>query len=286
MSVTYTPLTNFAAKDQMSSSNPNKVLSGVPFDAEFSEISDKFELCAPALAPVFTGNATFATADFDSITVNSEALTSADIVNWDATKATVDAGATGWDATKSTVDAGASNWNTAFGWGNHASAGYADGTNEANWDTAYGWGNHASAGYAADADIANASNWDTAYSWGNHASAGYATTTALNSATANSSNWDTAYSWGDHAAAGYSTTDTNTTYSGGTNITLSGTTFNLDSSLTGLTDVTTSAVSIGNWEIKLDGSDLRFVYNGTDVFKITTAGAIVAKDNITAYGSP
>ena len=39
------------------------------------------------------------------------------------------------------------NWNTAFGWGNHASAGYASGTNESNWDTAFGWGNHASAGY-------------------------------------------------------------------------------------------------------------------------------------------
>ena len=39
------------------------------------------------------------------------------------------------------------NWDTAFGWGNHASAGYADGTNEANWDTAFSWGDHAAAGY-------------------------------------------------------------------------------------------------------------------------------------------
>jgi hypothetical protein len=38
-------------------------------------------------------------------------------------------------------------WNTAYGWGNHASAGYASNTNVSNWDTAYGWGNHASAGY-------------------------------------------------------------------------------------------------------------------------------------------
>ena len=83
----------------------------------------------------------------------------------------------------------------------------------------------------------------------------------------------------------YSTTDTNTTYSAGTNISLSGTTFNLDASLTGLTDVTTSAVSIGSWEIKLDGSDLRFIYNGTDRIRFTTAGAIIAENNITAYGS-
>lgn len=38
-------------------------------------------------------------------------------------------------------------WDTAYGWGDHASAGYADGTNEANWDTAYGWGDHSVAGY-------------------------------------------------------------------------------------------------------------------------------------------
>lgn len=95
-----------------------------------------------------------------------------------------------------------SNWNTAYGWGNHASAGYltsfteADpifvahpsfaitGTNISNWSTAFGWGNHASAGYLTSfteadpifiAHVAhgisgtNISNWNTAYGWGNHA---------------------------------------------------------------------------------------------------------------------
>ena len=58
-----------------------------------------------------------------------------------------------------------SNWNTAYGWGDHGSAGYLtsetdpvftssdaygiDSTDISNWNTAYGWGNHASAGYAA-----------------------------------------------------------------------------------------------------------------------------------------
>ena len=101
-----------------------------------------------------------------------------------------------------------SNWNTAYGWGNHASAGYLTsytetdpvfiahvssgitGTNISNWNTAYGWGNHASAGYLTSytetdpvfiahvsSGIAgtNISNWNTAYGWGNHASAGYLT---------------------------------------------------------------------------------------------------------------
>jgi hypothetical protein len=61
-------------------------------------------------------------------------------------------------------------------------------TDISNWDTAYSWGNHASAGYltsytetdpvfvASDAYNITATqitNWDTAYGWGNHASAGY-----------------------------------------------------------------------------------------------------------------
>ena len=43
------------------------------------------------------------------------------------------------------------------------------------------------------------------------------------------SQWNTAYGWGNHASAGYLTsyTDTNTTYSAGTGISLSGTTFSL-----------------------------------------------------------
>ncbi|CAB4121300.1 hypothetical protein UFOVP13_1, partial [uncultured Caudovirales phage] len=63
------------------------------------------------------------------------------------------------------------NWNTAYSWGNHASAGYLvsytetdpvfvaspahsiTNTNIANWNTAYGWGNHASAGYLTSSAI-------------------------------------------------------------------------------------------------------------------------------------
>jgi hypothetical protein len=100
------------------------------------------------------------------------------------------------------------NWNTAFGWGNHASAGYLTsftetdpifsaspsfgitGTNITNWNTAFGWGNHASAGYltsftetdpifSASPSFGitgtNITNWNTAFGWGNHATAGYLT---------------------------------------------------------------------------------------------------------------
>jgi hypothetical protein len=48
----------------------------------------------------------------------------------------------------------------------------------------------------------------------------------------------------------------------------------------------TGAVSIGaGWTLEQSGTDLLFKYSGTSVFKITSAGAIVAKDNVTAYGT-
>jgi hypothetical protein len=74
-------------------------------------------------------------------------------------------------------------WNDAYGWGNHASAGYltsftetdpifvvspANGitsTNITNWTTAYGWGDHASAGYLTSFNETDPiySAWDKDY---------------------------------------------------------------------------------------------------------------------------
>ena len=70
-----------------------------------------------------------------------------------------------------------------------------------NWNSAYNWGNHASAGYltsytetdpiftnsvAAGITIQKVSQWNSAYNWGNHASAGYLT--SLSSQVINSLN--------------------------------------------------------------------------------------------------
>jgi len=46
-----------------------------------------------------------------------------------------------------------------------------------------------------------------------------------------------------------------------------------------------TSVVTANWTVVQSGTDLVFSYNGTAVMKITSAGAIVAKDNITAYGT-
>jgi hypothetical protein len=66
--------------------------------------------------------------------------------------------------------------------------------NVTNWNTAYGWGNHASAGYLTDfvesdpvfqtwIGTVSPSNWNAAYGWGNHASAGYLTANAAHGVT-------------------------------------------------------------------------------------------------------
>ena len=184
------------------------------------------------------------------------------------------------------TDAKQTNWDTAFGWGDHAGAGYltsetytgtvtsvaatvptgftvsgspvtSTGTiaiafdtgyslpttaKQTNWDTAFGWGDHAGAGYltsfsesdpvftaspAGGITAPDIANWNTAFAWGDHAGAGYLTSlgTAVVDAdfgtaglmktdgaggystiTDASANWDTAYGWGDHSAAGYVTT--------------------------------------------------------------------------------
>jgi len=105
-------------------------------------------------------------------------------------------------------------WNTAYSWGNHATAGYLTSytetdpifnaspaktittQNKNNWDIAYGWGNHATQGYlkvytetdpifsasvAAGITLQKVSEWTAAYNWGNHATVGYLTNLSTSS---------------------------------------------------------------------------------------------------------
>jgi len=76
------------------------------------------------------------------------------------------------------------NWNTAYGWGNHASAGYYVGTNStirglfSSSATGLTYTNSTgifslSSGYVIPTTTEQ-SNWNTAYGWGNHGSVGYA----------------------------------------------------------------------------------------------------------------
>ena len=109
-------------------------------------------------------------------------------------------------------------------------------------------------------------NWDAAFGYGDHSVAGYLTsfteTDPVFSASASSgisagdiSNWNTAHGYGDHSAAGYAVESSSATF---------------------------TEVVLGDWTIKLSGTDLRFNYNGTDVFKIQSTGAIAGTGDVTA----
>ena len=104
-----------------------------------------------------------------------------------------------------------------------------------NWNTAYGWGNHASAGYltsigsiGSHSDVTIATLQDgqlLKYSVGNarwenwtpNYLTSYTETDPVFSASAaggitgtNIANWNTAYNWGNHGSAGYLTTESDT----------------------------------------------------------------------------
>jgi hypothetical protein len=172
-------------------------------------------------------------------------------------------------------------------------------SSQTNWDTAYGWGNHASAGYLTsgsigstvqgyDADLQaigaltgtsgllkktaantwtldtssyltsytetdpiytastwysttnNSSNWNTAYSWGNHASAGYLTTSSAASTYAPLTGTGASGTWGI-SITGNAATATNVAYSG-----LTGTVPTWNQNTTGTAANVTGTVAIGN----------------------------------------
>lgn len=104
-----------------------------------------------------------------------------------------------------------------------------------NWDTAYGWGDHSTAGYLT-------SYTETDPVFGASAAAGITST--------NISNWDTAYGWGDHSTAGYITSVLDTFdrfqaigVSGQTTIYADNTADTLNFAPGGIVSITTNATS-------------------------------------------
>lgn len=88
-------------------------------------------------------------------------------------------------------------------------------TKVGQWDTAYGWGDHSTAGYSTTTgtvtSVAMAVPTGLSISGSPITSSGTLTISLATGysipTTTKQTNWDTAYGWGDHASAGYGTTD-------------------------------------------------------------------------------
>ena len=113
------------------------------------------------------------------------------------------------------IDNNSSDWNTAFSWGNHASAGYLTSYTEtdpvfSNWDKSTG----ISITKSQVSDFGTYQPYDGALETLANFTAGgkLVLTTAgdFGLVDNNSSNWNTAFSWGNHANAGYLTSYTET----------------------------------------------------------------------------
>ena len=65
----------------------------------------------------------------------------------------------------------------------------------------------------------------------------------------------------------------------------------LDSKLGGsntaatITTLTSTTIDLGEWTISQSGSSLKFFYNGTARFALSSSGALTVENNVTAYGS-
>ena len=145
------------------------------------------------LAPLATNAAgrTAATCDFVNLRITDDAKPYADAAvaaatgsNLDLTQVTTDTLPAG-STNKYLLDSDKTNYDTAFGWGDHSTAGYADDTQVradfASADTTI----ESNANAYTDNAVTNSGNWDTAFGWGDHGAAGYAAASDLSTTDGN-----------------------------------------------------------------------------------------------------
>lgn len=157
-----------------------------------------------------------------------------------------------------------------------------------DWGSSTAYSSYEDVWTTGDFTSTNVSNWNTAYSWGNHASAGYSTATGVenNADVTDTTNVVAALTAGTNvtidANGTISATDTNTTYSAGSGLDLSGTSFSVEADLRdGITHVGKDA----NNYITFDSTNGRidFYAGGVFVARMESDGDLHVKGDVIAF---
>ncbi len=72
MPIVYNPITDFLTKDTLPKEDPDKVILGADFSAEFDAISTAFLGAITAVDPLFSGTVTFEDATGDNLTLSTD----------------------------------------------------------------------------------------------------------------------------------------------------------------------------------------------------------------------
>ena len=98
------------------------------------------------------------------------------------------------------------NWNTAFGWGNHASAGYVTTAGARTAISLTTTGTSGAATYNSTTGVLNIPQYSGGGGGGSETDPVFTASAAFGITGTNITNWNTAFGWGNHASAGYLTT--------------------------------------------------------------------------------
>ena len=167
----YTKTTDFAAKDTLPGGDTNKVVRGSEFETEFDAISTAIATKSDTAGPTFTGTATFANVSvsgtvtagtidlnggaLDNVTIGGSTPAAGTFSSLVATTADINAGTIDNTVIGGSTPAAGTFAAVAGTTGTFSGAVTGSNLNISNWDTAYGYGNHASAGYLTSVAFSN-----------------------------------------------------------------------------------------------------------------------------------
>jgi hypothetical protein len=139
--------------------------------------------------------------------------------------------------------------------------------NAADWDTAFGWGDHGAVGYLTAVDAPTTDGTGATGTWaidisGNAAGAD----NAINATFANDA------------------TNCTRSVTAGTNLSGGGD-LTADRTISMVAEPSLTSVVLGNFKIYDSGTNLYFSYNGNNVLRLSSAGELLAENNVGAYVS-